>query len=106
VFVSVEKVKPMMMKSNPLLASSYSISFLSRRYQRRFSSPQPPLSDAILSRARSFWMRMTARFGGRKVEKSEREKESKEEIVEDGERERAQKSTENKGIKSVPQNNE
>jgi len=42
---------------------------------------------------------MTARFGGRKVEKSEREKESKEEIVEDGERERAQKSTENKGIK-------
>jgi len=49
---------------------------------------------------------MTARFGGRKVEKSEREKESKEEIVEDGERERAQKSTENKGIKSVPQNNE
>ena len=80
-FVSVEKVKPMMkMKSNPLLASSYSISFLSRRYQRRFSSPPPPLSDAILSRARSFWMRMTARFGGRKVE-SEREKETKEEIL-------------------------
>jgi hypothetical protein len=74
VFVSVEKVKPMMMKSNPLLDSSYSIFFLSRRYQRRFSSPPPPLSDAILPRARSFWMRMTARFWGRKVERERKNK--------------------------------
>ena len=81
-FVSVEKVKPMMMKSNPLLASSYSIFFVPSLPTAFFLSPTSFKRCDSFARALvldaddcSFW--------GKKSRERERKKQKKK-FFEDG----------------------